>query len=111
MGNTAVSRNWPCPRPLIFDGEAGEYFIEPDGPGAAEGFYLSDPDFNFKSLRGTVVLRWEFRPGSILYLVWTQNRSDDSNPGDFQFGREIGDMFSASGTNVFMIKFSYRFQL
>ncbi len=96
---------------ISYDGEAEEYFIEPDGPGAADGFYLSDPDFNFKSLRGTVVLRWEFRPGSILYLVWTQNRSDDSNPGNFQFGREIGDMFSASGTNVFMIKFSYRFQL
>ncbi len=96
---------------ISYDGEAEEYFIEPDGPGAAEGFYLSDPDFNFKSLRGTMVLRWEFRPGSILYLVWTQNRSDDSNPGDFQFGRDIGNMFSTSGTNVFMIKFSYRFQL
>jgi hypothetical protein len=96
---------------ISYDGEAEEYFIEPDGPGAAEGFYLSDPDFNFKSLRGTVVLRWEFRPGSILYLVWTQNRSDDSNPGEFRFGRDIGDMFSASGYNVFMIKFSYRFQL
>ena len=96
---------------ISYDEEYDEYFIDPDGPGAAEGFYVENPDFNFKSLRGTVVLRWEFRPGSILYLVWTQNRSDDSNPGNFQFGREIGDMFSASGYNVFMIKFTYRFQL
>lgn len=96
---------------ISYDEDYDEYFIDPDGPGAAEGFYVENPDFNLKSLRGTVVLRWEFRPGSILYLVWTQNRSDDSNPGDFQFGRDFGDLFSATGTNVFMLKFTYRFQL
>lgn len=96
---------------ISYDSEYEEYFIDPDGPGAAEGFYLGNPDFNFKSLRGTAVLRWEFRPGSIFYLVWTQNRSDENNPGDFRFGRDIGDMFSATGTNVFMLKFTYRFQL
>ena len=96
---------------INYDSEYEEYFIDPDGPGAAEGFYVGNPDFNYKSLRGTAVLRWEFRPGSILYLVWTQNRSDENNPGSFRFGRDFGDMLSASGTNVFMLKFTYRFQL
>lgn len=96
---------------IVYDSEYEEYAIDPDGPGSAETFYLSNPDFNFKSLRGTVVLRWEFKPGSILYLVWTQDRTDEANPGQFRFGRDIKDMFSASGYNVFMIKFTYRFQL
>ncbi len=96
---------------INYDAEYEEYLIDPDGPGPAQAFYLSNPNFNYKSLRGTAVLRWEFRPGSILYLVWTQNRSDESNPGDFRFGRDINDMFSASGYNVFMIKFTYRFQI
>jgi len=92
------------------DGDA-VYTIDPDGPGPADAFVLDNPDFNFKSLRGTVVLRWEYRPGSTLYLVWTQDRVDEENPGDFRFGRDFGDMISASGTNVFMLKLTYRFQL
>ena len=39
-------------------------------------FALSDPSFNIKSLRGNAVLRWEYRPGSVLYFVWTQERTD-----------------------------------
>lgn len=86
-----------------------EYRIDPGNGGAI--FYISDPDFNYKSLRGTVVLRWEYRPGSTLYLVWTQNRADNENPGDFSFGRDLGHMFKASGDNIFMLKFTYRFKI
>jgi hypothetical protein len=62
-------------------------------------------------LRGTAVLRWEYRPGSTVFFVWTQMRTDESNPGSFEFGRDLGDMLTASGTNVFMIKFSHRFKI
>ena len=86
-----------------------EYIIDPGAGG--EIFYISDPDFNFKSLRGTVVLRWEYKAGSTLYLVWTQNRSDTENPGDFSFGRNIKDMLKAPGDNIFMLKFTYRFKI
>ena len=90
----------------------GVYTVDPDGEaGPAASFTFRDPDFNFKSLRGTVVLRWEYRPGSMLYLVWTQRRADYSNPGDFDFWRDMGDLFQAPGANIFMVKFSYRFEL
>src|SRR2546425_1278210 len=42
-----------------------------------------NPNFNFRSLRGNAVLRWEYLPGSTLFLVWTQSRSDVENTGDF----------------------------
>lgn len=87
------------------------YVIDPDGIGPAPGFFLYNPDFNYKSLRGTVVLRWEYRLGSLLYLVWTQNRADYSNPGDFSLGRDLGNLFTAPGDNVFLIKITYRFNL
>jgi hypothetical protein len=89
----------------------GEYAVDPDGSGPAPEFTFADPDFNFKSLRGTVVFRWEYRPGSTFYLVWTQNRQDFANPGDFDFGRDLGDLVSAKGDNVFMLKATYRFNL
>lgn len=86
-----------------------EYTIDPGDGG--DTFSISDPNFNLKSLRGTVVLRWEYRPGSTLYLVWTQNRADYENPGDFSFGRDIGRMVRAPGDNIFMLKFTYRFKI
>ena len=50
--------------------------VDPDGAGPAQAFTFGRPDFNFKSLRVNAVARWEFRPGSSLYLVWTQRRQD-----------------------------------
>ncbi|MBE0713399.1 MAG: hypothetical protein IH583_13565, partial [Candidatus Aminicenantes bacterium] len=90
----------------------GVYTVDPDGEaGPAASFTFRNPDFNLKSLRGTVVLRWEYRPGSMLYFVWTQSRADYSHPGDFELWRDMGDLFQAPGANIFMVKFSYRFEL
>jgi len=89
----------------------GGYTLDPDGPGPVDPFRIDNPDFNFKSLRGTVVLRWEYRPGSVIYLVWTQNRADYSDPGDLSFGRDLGNLLSARGDNIFMLKATYRFKL
>ncbi len=90
----------------------GTYTIDPDGPdGPAAPFSFANPDYNLKSLRGTVVLRWEYSPGSLVYLVWTQNRADYANPGDFRFGRDFRDLLGAPGDNIFLVKFSYRWNM
>lgn len=86
----------------------GMYVIQPE---KGLSFSLPNPDFNVKSLRGTAVLRWEFRPGSQIYLVWTQNRSDYAHPGDFRLRRDLGDLFTAPGDNIFLVKFSYLWNL
>lgn len=87
------------------------YTVDPDGNGPAAPFSFENPDFNYKSLRGTIVLRWEYLPGSLLYVVWTQNRADYGNPGDFQLRRDLGDLLTARGDNVFLIKLTYRWSL
>ncbi len=97
--------------PSTIDYQNGYYLLDPDGSGPAPVISIYNPDFNYKSLRGTVVLRWEYRLGSLLYLVWTQNRADYSNPGDFSLGRDLGHLFTAPGDNVFLIKLTYRFNL
>ncbi len=86
----------------------GEYQIDPDGNGTAAPFTISNPDFNFKSLRGNAVLRWEYSPGSTLYLVWTQERINDiDNPGDFNFRRDFDDLLEADANDIFLVKISY----
>lgn len=89
----------------------GRYTVDPDGPGPASDFSFPNPDFNLKSLRGTIVLRWEYMPGSTLYFVWTQNRADFSHPGDFNFGRDMSDLLTAPGDNIFLVKVSYRLNI
>jgi hypothetical protein len=91
--------------------DAGIYTVDPDGPGPSPPFSFRDPDFNLKSLRGTVVLRWEYRPGSTIYVVWTQNRADYSHPGDFDFNRDLSLMLRAPGDDIFLLKVNYRFTL
>ncbi|MCP4219915.1 MAG: carbohydrate binding family 9 domain-containing protein [bacterium] len=95
---------------IDYDAAEGTYTVNPDTE-HGRLFSFGDPDFNYKSLRGTVVLRWEYRPGSAFYAVWTQNRSDYSNPGEFKFGRDFKDLLKARGNNIFMLKFTYRFKL
>jgi len=87
------------------------YAVDPDGPGPASSFFFGNPDFNVKSLRGTIVLRWEYFPGSLLYFVWTQNRADYAHPGDLQLRRDLSDLLTAPGDNIFMLKVSYRWNM
>ncbi len=64
--------------------------------------------FNYKQLRSNTVIRWEYRPGSVLYFVWSQQRQQDGiDPGSFQFGRDYRNLFNAHPGNTFLIKGSY----
>ena len=91
------------------DAQSGavSYTIDPDGGGPAPAFSFDNPDFNFRSLRGTGVLRWEYRPGSTLYFVWTQERYGFDQFGDFNFSRDRSALFRDRPTNVFQIKGTY----
>ena len=88
-----------------FDAET--HTADPDGSGPASAIQVGNPDFNFKSLRGNAVLRWEYRPGSTLYLVWTQSRSDFENTGEFKFNDSMSRLFEAKPDNILMLKFTY----
>lgn len=69
--------------------------------------YSSNPDFNYKSLRGNAVLRWEYRPGSTVYFVWTQTREDNEDNGNFNFGHSVDRLWNAPADNIFLVKFTY----
>jgi hypothetical protein len=69
--------------------------------------YDGNPDFNFRSLRGSAVMRWEFRPGSALYFVWNENRADSESFGDFRVHRDIAALRYAPSRDVFLIKIAY----
>jgi hypothetical protein len=69
-------------------------------------------DFNFKQFRSNLVMRWEYRPGSTLFLVWGQGREQGNQDlGNFRGFRDYQNLFSAHPANTFLIKASYWFSL
>ena len=98
--------------------ENGGFLIDPDGAGRAPRFTIGDQDFNVRSLRGNAVLRWEWSPGSTLFLVWQQRRyhralRDAYDPlvadgiGDFDFRYDTGELVRIRPDNIFLVKVNY----
>jgi hypothetical protein len=70
-----------------------------------------DPDQSFKQFRSNAVLRWEYRPGSTLFVVWNSGARDVRRDGSFALLRDADRLFGAEGTNVLLMKLSYWFGL
>jgi hypothetical protein len=95
------------PGQIEYDPETDAYTADP-GRGSAGPYTFGNPDFSFKSLRVNTVLRWEWRPGSALYAVWTQARESSGNPGRSDLGRDLDELFASPSTNVFEVKATIR---
>ena len=83
--------------------EDDRYLAELDGNRVSFG----RPDFSFRQFRSNTVLRWEYSPGSVLFLVWSQGRNHSAGTGQFDFDSDLGDLFRVMPDNVFMVKLSY----
>lgn len=66
------------------------------------------PDFNVREFLSNMVIRWEYNPGSTLYLVWSQHRESSVNDGSFHLGSDFDHLFKAKSNNIFLVKLSYR---
>ena len=72
-------------------------------------YSFSNPDFNFLQFRSNLVLRWEYTPGSEIFLVWTQSTTSTTDPEKGIFSSLTDDLFSEKINNIFLMKFTYRF--
>ncbi|MDZ7374279.1 MAG: carbohydrate binding family 9 domain-containing protein [candidate division KSB1 bacterium] len=73
--------------------------------------YEDPPHFKFEELRSNLVLRWEYRPGSTLYLVWSQGRSALRQDGSLYPMADLQDLLDAPGDHVLLLKVSYWFSM
>ena len=85
------------------DEESGDWTFT-DGEAEIE---LQNPDFNILSYRSNLVMRWEWRPGSTLFLVWQANRSGFNQEGEFVAPSDLYDALTSEGENTLAIKFTY----
>ncbi|HEX2094709.1 MAG TPA: DUF5916 domain-containing protein, partial [Longimicrobiaceae bacterium] len=90
----------------------GVYSADTDGD-TEDNLRFEDPDFNIKELRTNTVLRWEYRPGSTLFVVWSQGRQNYIRDGSFRLQRDarrlfgFDDDFAVPSTNVLLVKVNY----
>lgn len=80
--------------------------VDPDGDGAARAFVIPTQDFTVRAVRGNAVLRWEYRPGSTLFVVWSQQREAAFDEVATDVAGQVGRAFADPGQHVFLIKFS-----
>ena len=92
---------------VTYDPGENSYTVDPDAGGPARPFTFANPNFTASSLRGTAVLRWEYRPGSTLFFVWTQERSGSGAMGNFDFQSARAAILADRPTNVFQVKATY----
>jgi hypothetical protein len=96
---------------------ANEITYRPDSNAYAVGeaggpsYSFTNPDFSFRQFRSNLVLRWEYKPGSTAYIVWSHGRTDHGDYWERSFKRNWAGLWNARPQNEFLIKFSYWFSL
>ena len=86
------------------------FLVDEDLDGTAD-YTFPIADFRINEFISNFVLRWEYRPGSNLFIVWSQSREGFDPEGLFRPGRSIADLAELQPTNVFILKLSYRLSL
>lgn len=99
------------PGQLVYNPTDEIYTIDENQDGT-EDYSFDQPNFNFNEFLSNLVVRWEYLPGSTIYLVWSQSRDYSDSIGDFNFKREFQNLFNGNHpNNVFLLKLSYRIGL
>jgi hypothetical protein len=88
---------------ISYDEPSGTYTVT-EGTGS---YSFSNPDFSFQEFRSNLVARWEYRPGSTLYLVWENNRTNRTGDYYSSLNNNLEALYGVPPTNVFMVKMSF----
>lgn len=93
----------------VHNSSTHEFDIDLDDDGSADTAYGSG--FNFREFKSNLVLRWEYNPGSTIFVVWSQSRFGDDSHGRFSYRDDLSDLFSATSENIFLVKYNRWFSL
>ncbi len=98
------------PGEIQFDEDKNQYQITESFP-EGSSFTLENPDFNFHQFRSNLVARWEYKPGSTFFFVWTHGRTGYDNISGLSVSESMNNLLDLYPENIFLIKFNYWFQI
>ncbi|PLX00661.1 MAG: hypothetical protein C0593_00340 [Marinilabiliales bacterium] len=87
---------------------AEEYFNIDENRDGTIDYSFEKPDFNLREFLSNFVFRWEYRPGSTVFLVWSQSRDCYDTFGELSINEDLPVLLDEKPYNVFLVKFSYR---
>ncbi|MCP3930735.1 MAG: carbohydrate binding family 9 domain-containing protein [Bacteroidetes bacterium] len=93
---------------ITFDSAEDIYRIDENQDGVHD-YTVGNPDFSFIQFRSNLVARWEYIPGSELYLVWSQGTTNSGDPEEALFPNLTDNLFTNKAHNIFLLKLTYRF--
>jgi hypothetical protein len=96
-----------APDEIAYSADANGYRVTEAGGGPSYAF--RNPDFSFRQFRSNLVARWEYKPGSSLYVVWSQGRTGYAPESEGSFSSNWDALWQQRPDNVFLVKFSYWF--
>jgi hypothetical protein len=88
----------------------GEIQLDEDNDAIAD-YSINDPDFNFLQFRSNLVARWEYRPGSVIFLVWSMDKTGGAEPVTLDLRESMKQFRDIYPNNIFLMKFNYWFSL
>ncbi|NNE16244.1 MAG: carbohydrate binding family 9 domain-containing protein [Saprospiraceae bacterium] len=91
---------------ITYNAESDQYSVIERDNGYT--YNINNPDFNFLQWRSNMVVRWEYKPGSELFLVWTQSSTNLTDPSQGIFTSLKDDLFAENTDNIFLLKATYR---
>lgn len=94
---------------IAYRSDDAEYHVTESGSGGSYTF--GNPDFSIQEFRSNLVARWEYKPGSSLYVVWSQGRTGYAPTAEGSFGSKWSDLWRSRPDNIFMVKLTYWFSL
>jgi hypothetical protein len=95
------------PDEISYSGAHNAYHVTEADTG--ESYSFASPDFSFRQFRSNLVARWEFKPGSSLYVVWSQGRTSEEPLWQSGFQGNWQALWDRPADNVFLVKLSYWF--
>jgi len=96
---------------IAFDPERNAYLVDEAEGGPGSRYSFENPSFSFRQFRSNLVVRWEYRPGSALYVVWSQGRTSDSPDYEGSLGNNFDALWRSVARNVFIVKLQHWFSL
>ncbi len=98
------------PNQITFDNVNNSYAVDEDANGTTD-YSIANPDFSFVQFRSNLVVRWEYIPGSEIFLVWSQGINGDASTKADLFEGLNAQILGRKPENIFLVKATYRFVL
>lgn len=93
---------------LSYDTANEEYLVDENTDGVTD-YSFSNRNFNYLNLQSNLIVRWEYRPGSTVYFVWTHGKVAYESLYSRSVNDDIDNLWDSHPHNIFLVKLSYRF--